>query len=502
MVGIAPPRGVVAKQRADYVKIRAIGKGSFGSVFLAKNQKTGEQLVMKEVSLKGLSPKEQKATMNEVTVLKKLNHPNVIGYKESFSSGDVLCICMEWASGGDLGSLIASRKGNRIPEPQLLKIFYDLTSALAYCHHELHMLHRDIKPQNIFMGSDGSAKLGDFGLSKVLAASQALAATQCGTPLYMSPELCEGISYNRGADIWALGCILYELMSLSPPWVDQMGRAPVGISGLMRRIRSSTLNTAALRPHYSAELVALLESLLCKAPERRPALSSVLALPILSKLAPTPPPASVEAEHAASSRRPSSSTSTANSDAASSAASRPRISRASASSSAQPVGADAHVAAEMLQRSFRRRGSPLSPVSESPAGNKGPSIFQRPPSSGTPRGAPSRAATPRATPVVAARSSQQPAAPTAKPSEKPSSRPKAGVIGAAAAPLARPPPATPPSRPNTGGIAALYLNKAFVNLPAPNAAAAGERYPHHHGNAPQPHAHLHGQRRPIAPYVR
>ena len=342
---MAPPRGVVAKQRADYVKLRAIGKGSFGSVFLVKHQKTGEQLVMKEVSLKGLSLKEQKATMNEVTVLKKLNHANIIGYKESFCSGDVLCICMEWAPGGDLGSLIASRKGSRIPEPQLLKIFYELTSALAYCHHDLHMLHRDLKPQNIFIGADGSAKLGDFGLSKVLAASMALAATQCGTPLYMSPELCEGISYNRGADVWALGCILYELMSLTPPWLDQMGRAPGGISGLMRRIRSSTLNTAALRPHYSAELVALLESLLCKAPERRPALASVLGMPILSKLAPPPLSASIRSEHPASSRRPSSSASTANSAAASSAASKPR---SSSSSSAQPAGTDAHVAAEML----------------------------------------------------------------------------------------------------------------------------------------------------------
>ena len=105
---------------------------------------------------------------------------------------------------------------------QVLKVFWQLTSALAYCHHDLHMLHRDLKPQNVFLAANGDVKLGDFGLAKVIEATLALAQTQCGTPLYMSPELCLGQEYNRAADVYATGCILYELMTLTAPWAGAL----------------------------------------------------------------------------------------------------------------------------------------------------------------------------------------------------------------------------------------------------------------------------------------
>ncbi|KOO29325.1 serine threonine-protein kinase [Chrysochromulina tobinii] len=75
-------------------------------------------------------------------------------------------------------------------------------SALAYCHHKLFLLHRDIKPQNIFLSASGDVKIGDFGISKCLSASHGLALTKCGSPLYMSPELCSGRPYDRGHRGW------------------------------------------------------------------------------------------------------------------------------------------------------------------------------------------------------------------------------------------------------------------------------------------------------------
>ena len=90
---------------------------------------------------------------------------------------------------------------------------------------DLH-LHLHLHPQNVFVASDGSMKLGDFGLSKQLAATNALAKTLCGTPLYMSPELCAGETYNRAADVWALGCVLFEVRV----WVRLRARAVVWIS--------------------------------------------------------------------------------------------------------------------------------------------------------------------------------------------------------------------------------------------------------------------------------
>eukprot|EP00966_Prymnesium_polylepis_P281530 6504977-Prymnesium_polylepis.2 len=155
---------------------------------------------MKEITLKGLSAKERDATLNEVRVLKKLSHPHVVAYKDSHSLGETLNICMEYAAGGDLAGRIAAKQsvGTRFEEAAVLRIAYQLSSALAYCHHDVKMLHRDLKPQNVFLSARGDVKLGDFGLSKALAASAALAVTQCGTPLYMSPELCEGKPYDRG----------------------------------------------------------------------------------------------------------------------------------------------------------------------------------------------------------------------------------------------------------------------------------------------------------------
>jgi len=282
------------KQRGKYTKVKPIGKGAFGDVFLVSTPNEPEQLVLKEVSLANMGAVERKSTMNEVNILKKLNHPHIIAFKESFVVDQTLCVVMEFAADGDLAGLIEKQKktGRRFPEATVLRLLAEVVSAMGYCHHELHLLHRDLKPQNIFLGKGGAVKLGDFGISKIMAASRAMAQTQCGTPLYMSPELCKGARYDRGADVWSVGCVLYEIMALAPPWMDKMNApgVPGGISGLMKVITTSTLNLAPLRAHYSQELCSLLNSLLAKAASARPALNSVLASPLMQKALPTPPP--------------------------------------------------------------------------------------------------------------------------------------------------------------------------------------------------------------------
>ena len=194
-----------------YSKTKPIGNGAFGSCFLAKSVKSGETCVMKEVSTRGLQPSELKRSINEAKVLQKLKHPNLISYRDAQLSREhaKLYIVMEHAAGGDLGSLIAERvrSGRRFSEAEVLKVAAQSCSALAHCHHTLFLLHRDIKPQNLFLSSahpgahgrtPGDVKIGDFGISKSLAASHALAMTKCGSPIYMSPELCAGRPYDRG----------------------------------------------------------------------------------------------------------------------------------------------------------------------------------------------------------------------------------------------------------------------------------------------------------------
>ena len=307
-----------------YTKLKAIGKGSFGTVYLVSDPDHPSPLVLKSVSLKGMTAKEQKATHNEVKVLKLLKHPNIIAFEASHVIDGNLCVVMEYASGGDLGEAIAkqAKLGKRFPEEQVRRWLAEIVSAMAHCHHDLHLLHRDLKPANIFIGKGGALKLGDFGISKTLAASKAFAATTCGTPLYMSPELAKGACYDRSADVWAVGCVLYEIMSLAPPWVDKVGNG--GISGLMKIINQSSLDLQPLRAHYSSELVALLASLLAKPASARPSLGHVLTTPLIQGALPppAPPPTSSSTATEPAPTAPGSTAASVASDASSAAAPR------------------------------------------------------------------------------------------------------------------------------------------------------------------------------------
>ncbi len=129
--------------------------------------------------------------MNEIKVLKQLNSPFVIKYKESFLEQNVLCIVMNFADGGDLYNMINHYKKRKtfMPESLILKIFTQICLALQHVHSK-RILHRDLKTQNIFLTKNRDVKLGDFGISRVLQHTYDVARTAIGTPYYLSPEIC------------------------------------------------------------------------------------------------------------------------------------------------------------------------------------------------------------------------------------------------------------------------------------------------------------------------
>ncbi|KAF4700400.1 hypothetical protein FOZ63_032818, partial [Perkinsus olseni] len=176
---------------------------------------------------------------------------------------------MDYAEGGDLAARIRKARdtGVGFPESQIVRWFSQAALALKYVH-EKHILHRDLKTQNLFLTRANRLRLGDFGISKVLDSTLAFAETTIGTPYYLSPEICEEKPYNWASDIWALGCILYELCCLKVPF------DATNIKSLVDKITKGP--TPELPEHYSEGLRDLLRDCLSRDWMKRPTAAEIV----------------------------------------------------------------------------------------------------------------------------------------------------------------------------------------------------------------------------------
>ncbi|XP_071545245.1 serine/threonine-protein kinase Nek8-like isoform X2 [Panulirus ornatus] len=202
-----------------------------------------------------------------------LQHPNIIEYYENYLDNNTMMIVMEYAPGGNLYDYLRSRgEGNLLQEEDVLHLFCQLVLGMQHIH-ESNILHRDIKSNNILLDrSHRIVKIGDFGISKILS-SKSKAHTVVGTPCYLSPELCQEKPYNQKSDIWALGCVLYEMLTLRRAFEAET--LPALIMKIMRGI------FAPINPHYSAEMRSLVHLLLHMDPTQRPNIHQVISQPII-----------------------------------------------------------------------------------------------------------------------------------------------------------------------------------------------------------------------------
>jgi len=184
-------------------------------------------------------------------------------YRESFIDAGQLCIVMDYADGGDLCKRIKQQKqsGKSFSEEQVLRWFTQALLALRYMH-EKHILHRDLKTQNFFLMKNGRLRVGDFGIAKVLESTTAFAQTQIGTPYYLSPEICQARPYTYASDIWALGCVLYEMAALTVPFDSP------NIKGLVAKISNGP--APSIPSQYSSQLRELCTCMLDKDWKQRP----------------------------------------------------------------------------------------------------------------------------------------------------------------------------------------------------------------------------------------
>eukprot|EP00656_Telonema_subtile_P054282 TRINITY_DN8078_c0_g1_i1.p1 TRINITY_DN8078_c0_g1~~TRINITY_DN8078_c0_g1_i1.p1 ORF type:complete len:394 (-),score=75.36 TRINITY_DN8078_c0_g1_i1:746-1927(-) len=262
----------MALMESKYRVEKCIGRGNYGTVYLVRSIATKKQYVLKRITFENMPSKDRTHVAAEVDMLSRLNHPNIVTYKDHMEDDQNLFIIMGYCENGDLHTKIkeASKAGVHFSEEQILKWFVQMVMALKHVHKE-RILHRDLKTQNIFLTRDSKViKLGDFGISKVLDGTLDMAKTVIGTPYYMSPELCENQPYGKASDVWSLGCILYELCVLKHAF------DATNICGLIFKILNGSY--PPIPDRYSPELRNLVARMLSRKPDDRPRLESIIEM--------------------------------------------------------------------------------------------------------------------------------------------------------------------------------------------------------------------------------
>ncbi|KUI54021.1 Serine/threonine-protein kinase RAD53 [Cytospora mali] len=274
-----------------YNRVERIGKGAFATVYKVTHKFHGMPYAAKELDKRKFMKNGvlDLKIENEMNIMQRVKHPNIVEYIEHIDWGDrLLIIIMEYVPHGDLGTLIADN--GPIREYIVQEMASQMLSALAYLHAN-NITHRDVKPDNILCQSfePFCVKLTDFGLSKMIETEQTFLKTFCGTLLYCAPEVYNEFSeydeyghrhprnrqrrrrlgqrYDHAIDIWSLGGVLYYALSKSPPFPAETG---ISYTELLHRIMTKALNTSPLNEmNISEDGINFLSRMLQPRPEQR-----------------------------------------------------------------------------------------------------------------------------------------------------------------------------------------------------------------------------------------
>ena len=237
----------------DFSIQSCIGKGFFGKVFAAQSKIDKKLYAIKTIEKERITEEQQFDNLAaEREVLSTINHPFVAKMYSAFQTKDKLCFVMENLEGGEL--FYHLRRSSKFPEQTAC--FYAAQIVLAVDHlHSHNIMYRDLKPENILLDVDGNAVLTDFGLAKLNMSRYKKTKSFCGTPEYIAPEIITGKGYDRSADWWSLGILLYEMLSGKHPYKTRNNDK----TSMYKKILEKPVK---MRPEFSNEARSLINGLL------------------------------------------------------------------------------------------------------------------------------------------------------------------------------------------------------------------------------------------------
>ncbi|XP_071736292.1 mitogen-activated protein kinase kinase kinase 3-like [Rutidosis leptorrhynchoides] len=259
---------------SKWKKGKLLGRGTFGHVYLGFNSESGQMCAIKEVKVVAddQSSKECLKQLNqEITLLSKLKHPNIVQYYGSEMGEDTLSVYLDFVSGGSIHKLLQEYGPFR--EPVIQNYTRQLLSGLAYLH-ERNTVHRDIKGANILVDPNGEIKLADFGMAKHITNCTSMLSFK-GSPYWMAPEVVMNTNgYNLAVDIWSLGCTVLEMATSKPPWGQYEGVAAIFKIG-------NSKDMPEIPDHLSKNAKSFIKQCLQRDPSLRPPASKLLDHPFV-----------------------------------------------------------------------------------------------------------------------------------------------------------------------------------------------------------------------------
>jgi serine/threonine protein kinase len=258
-----------------YHIIERLGVGSFATVYRAQHRQTRCIVALKAVRKSSLANMQEfELLQQEVNVMKDMDHPFIASFFELLDDDYSFFLAIELVGNGNLLDYINLTNG--LTESQARRLFYQLVNVLDYLHREKHVVHRDLKAENVLLDSNHNIRVVDFGLSKAFSKDNPFLQTTCGSPGYVSPEIIREEPYTSAADVWSAGILLFAMLT---------GTLPFDGDNLSTMLNAILTLEPAIPPHLSPELRDLLQQLLIKDPEHRITIGAIMSHPWMAEYA-------------------------------------------------------------------------------------------------------------------------------------------------------------------------------------------------------------------------